>query len=226
MGLAWVGTPNFEKGREGHAPTDIVLHWMDGTLAGADARFANPAEQVSATYGIENTTEHQYVQIADTSWNSGSKAENLISVSIEHSAAPGRPASAATIATSVNRMVTLIRTVPTLSVDRIWPHNRFYATECPGTLPVAAMIAAVRTTLHGNPAPTPAPPNGPPYIGYPVWEGHCSAYLTKMIQTRLSIPADGIWGPITDSAVRGFQRSHGLTVDGIVGPQTWSELWG
>jgi hypothetical protein len=30
---------------------------------------------------------------------------------------------------------------------------------------------------------------------------------------------------LTQAAVRDFQTKHGLTVDGIVGPQTWSALW-
>ncbi|MGG2027229.1 peptidoglycan-binding domain-containing protein [Gottfriedia sp. S16(2024)] len=37
--------------------------------------------------------------------------------------------------------------------------------------------------------------------------------------------ADGIFGPITDRAVRNFQKKNGLTVDGKVGPKTWAKLF-
>jgi uncharacterized protein (TIGR02594 family) len=35
---------------------------------------------------------------------------------------------------------------------------------------------------------------------------------------------DGIFGSLTREAVLAFQADHGLTVDGIVGPQTWEAL--
>jgi peptidoglycan hydrolase-like protein with peptidoglycan-binding domain len=38
------------------------------------------------------------------------------------------------------------------------------------------------------------------------------------------VAVDGIFGPVTDSAVRAFQTLLGLSVDGIVGPQTWNHL--
>lgn len=38
-------------------------------------------------------------------------------------------------------------------------------------------------------------------------------------------PADGIFGPGTERAVRGFQRAHQLKEDGIVGRNTWSLLF-
>jgi peptidoglycan hydrolase-like protein with peptidoglycan-binding domain len=35
---------------------------------------------------------------------------------------------------------------------------------------------------------------------------------------------DGIFGPITENAVKGLQRTEKLVVDGIVGPATWAAL--
>lgn len=46
----------------------------------------------------------------------------------------------------------------------------------------------------------------------------------KVLQQKLSITADGIFGKNTDAAVRCFQKEHGLTVDGIVGLHTWELL--
>ena len=38
------------------------------------------------------------------------------------------------------------------------------------------------------------------------------------------IAIDGAFGSKTEAAVKGFQRSAGLIVDGVVGPKTWEEL--
>ena len=46
----------------------------------------------------------------------------------------------------------------------------------------------------------------------------------KALQEKLNLKADGIFGPITEEAVKDFQRTNGLEVDGIVGADTLSKL--
>lgn len=46
----------------------------------------------------------------------------------------------------------------------------------------------------------------------------------KTLQKLLDCEADGIFGKITQEAVREFQRKNNLTVDGIVGNATWKAL--
>lgn len=46
----------------------------------------------------------------------------------------------------------------------------------------------------------------------------------KALQNRLHLAEDGIFGEATETAVRAFQKEHGLTVDGVVGQQTWGKL--
>jgi peptidoglycan hydrolase-like protein with peptidoglycan-binding domain len=48
--------------------------------------------------------------------------------------------------------------------------------------------------------------------------------LVRQIETRLKLPADGIFGPAVEAAVRQFQRENGLVPDGIIGPRTWASL--
>ena len=53
-------------------------------------------------------------------------------------------------------------------------------------------------------------------------------WLSTLAQYESSIPSvtvDGIYGSGTAAAVRAFQRLYGLTVDGIVGLTTWTELY-
>ncbi len=46
----------------------------------------------------------------------------------------------------------------------------------------------------------------------------------RLLQRKLGIGADGVFGPGTSRAVKRFQRRRGLTADGVVGPGTWSAL--
>jgi hypothetical protein len=44
------------------------------------------------------------------------------------------------------------------------------------------------------------------------------------LQQKLDVPADGVFGPQTERAVKRYQRGKGLAVDGVVGPQTANAL--
>lgn len=46
----------------------------------------------------------------------------------------------------------------------------------------------------------------------------------KKLQKLLHLLDDGIFGKLTQEAVKNFQKEHGLFADGIVGPKTWSIL--
>ena len=50
------------------------------------------------------------------------------------------------------------------------------------------------------------------------------ADAVSRLQSALHLSTDGNFGPETEAAVRRLQARHGLTVDGVVGPATWSVL--
>jgi murein L,D-transpeptidase YcbB/YkuD len=56
-------------------------------------------------------------------------------------------------------------------------------------------------------------------------KGHTGEEV-KQIQRELGIEDDGIFGPVTESAVMRFQLEEHLDIDGIVGPKTWAALFG
>jgi len=58
--------------------------------------------------------------------------------------------------------------------------------------------------------------------------GSDGAWVVKLqvvlIGLGATLDADGKFGPKTRAAVMAFQRANGLSVDGVVGPQTWGAL--
>lgn len=81
-----------------------------------------------------------------------------------------------------------------------------------------------------EPAPQPAPPAPQPSgSARPTIRRGSTGPDVTYLQQRLrffnyNVATDGIFGPMTESAVRSFQASNGLAVDGIVGQQTWAAL--
>jgi peptidoglycan hydrolase-like protein with peptidoglycan-binding domain len=57
--------------------------------------------------------------------------------------------------------------------------------------------------------------------------GHLQLELDEWLRKRsASLVIDLSFGPRTETAVRAYQAAHGLTVDGVVGQETWAALLG
>jgi len=82
--------------------------------------------------------------------------------------------------------------------------------------------AAVNAVLQDTPSPQP-PKQVEPIVRPTIRSGpNNDASLVKIIQAKVGVPADGIFGPNTEAAVRAFQSVNGVTADGIVGAKTWA----
>lgn len=68
--------------------------------------------------------------------------------------------------------------------------------------------------------------------GCPTCRRGARGNITRLIQERLNGlgyncgKVDGIFGAGTENAVRTLQKVHGLTIDGIIGQNTWRILLG
>lgn len=101
--------------------------------------------------------------------------------------------------------------------------------------PYDELVRRAKAIMGGTtPAPQPAPPKPAPtgYFTGLLYIGSKGPQVSEL-QRRLkaayksyagNLPVDGDFGPLTDAAVREFQRRSRLTVDGIVGPQTAAAL--
>lgn len=48
--------------------------------------------------------------------------------------------------------------------------------------------------------------------------------VVKLIQKAVGCYPDGVWGRLTTEAVKTWQKSHGLTADGLAGPKTLAAM--
>jgi len=100
--------------------------------------------------------------------------------------------------------------------------------------PDSRPFAPYRLTGLAAPAPQPVPsPAGLPVyangtrvlsLKNPMMSGTDVAFIQRFIGSAQCGVADGWFGPNTDRGVRWYQGMRGITVDGIVGPQTWHQM--
>ena len=157
-----VAAGNFRKGRKGHKPLAIVIHIMDGTLAGTDAWFNDPNSHVSSNYGVGKSGEiHQYVNETDSAAAQGvvdrAKAKvvldnpginpNLFCISIEHEGFSGQALTNKQKQSSVALIADIAKrnNIP-LDKDHVIPHHSIrFSKPCPGPgVKVAELIALAK----------------------------------------------------------------------------------
>ncbi|MDQ6875173.1 MAG: N-acetylmuramoyl-L-alanine amidase [Actinomycetota bacterium] len=111
-----------------------------------------------------------------------------------------------------------------IPASQIYGHRDFNSTECPGAVlygMLPQLRADVATRIGGG--------GGGTTRTWPTVSIGASGERVRTIQYLLrargySITVDGAFGSGTQATVRSFQSAHGLSVDGIVGPQTWEAL--
>lgn len=105
------------------------------------------------------------------------------------------------------------------SQSEAW-HLRYIAAE---TIPAAVLAFEAS---GGSQAVTPPAANG---TQRPTLRKGATGDDVRYLQTRLGahghkVAVDGQFGPRTEQSVKAFQKKKALTVDGVVGPQTWPAL--
>jgi len=144
----WIPSPNKTTGRAGYRPEGIVIHIMEGTLAGTDSWFKSTQSKVSAHYGIgQNGAVHQYVAEADSAWHAGRTynctwpgkragvSANYNTIGIEHEGQAHTPWSAKMYDTSAQLISEIANrwSIP-LDRDHIVGHREIYGHKtCPGS---------------------------------------------------------------------------------------------
>jgi N-acetylmuramoyl-L-alanine amidase len=63
-----------------------------------------------------------------------------------------------------------------------------------------------------------------PYPGKLIKKGDKGKDVER-IQRAVGVTPDGIFGRVTEQAVKDYQKRHGLTPDGVVGPATWNTMF-
>jgi N-acetylmuramoyl-L-alanine amidase len=111
-----------------------------------------------------------------------------------------------------------------LTANDIVRHYDITHKPCPKTfIDQPEQFNEFKTQVNAILNPPKTPTDSIPYPG--ILKIGSRGESVKKVQQKLKITVDGIFGPVTENAVKKFQGSNGLVVDGIVGKNTWGKLF-
>lgn len=134
-----------------------------------------------------------------------------------------------TITRTVNVMVELCQQFK-LKASDIVRHFDVTAKNCPAPfVKDSSLFTNFKNRVDkilNPPKPVIKPvPKPVPYPNHLVLKGSKDVSSIRLIQSKLGIKVDGIFGSGTESAVIKFQKAHKLSPDGKVGKMTWNAMF-
>jgi hypothetical protein len=231
----------------------LVLHIQQGTEAGSEAWFKDPASQASAHFLNPKTGPlRQLVDTDDRAW--AEMRGNWYWVSIENEGYSGQQLTASQLENAARLLAWLHTTyqVPLQSTDDPNGHGLGWHGmggdawgghfDCPGD-PIKAQrgqIIARAQAILGQPTPPPSGGGSKTYIPpafptglHPDGTSPSAKPLQQALKATGWLAKDVVlsdhYGPLTQHAVAGFNAKHnlndtGLTYDPAIGPRGWALL--
>lgn len=232
-------------------PTYITIHETDnpgrGANAEAHARLQERGNNRQASWHIQ-VDDHQAIQsipFNEIAWAAGDGRNgpgNRKSIHIEMCVN-----SDGDYLKTVQNTIEVVRYLMPkfgIPVSNVVQHNHWSGKNCPrfmrsGEKGVTWEQFISKLQTEQAPAPQPEKPVQPkpepkpkpepvkesvPYPGHPIKRGSKGKDVER-VQRAVKVSVDGIFGPATEKAVKGYQTRHDLTADGVVGPKTWSVMF-
>ncbi|MTE18832.1 N-acetylmuramoyl-L-alanine amidase [Streptomyces sp. TRM43335] len=226
----WVAahSSNYTPGRSSSI-THVVVHVTQGSYAGSISWFRNPDSDVSAHYVIRSSDGEvtQTVRDRDTAWHA--RSGNAYSIGIEHEGYVDNPAwftdAMYRSSAALTRHLCDRHGIPK-DRSHIVGHHEVPGNDHTDPGPNWNWTYYMQLVRDGD-ADAPVQLDHASYGT--LREGSTGAQVgaAQHLLNQTGFEAgevDGIFGSRTGSAVREFQRSRGLSVDGVVGARTWTAL--
>lgn len=246
-------SPNYNP-RPG-AITKITIHHMAGncSIETCGDIFAKKERQASSNYGIGTDGRiGMYVEEKNRAWTSSSRANDNLAITIEvanDGGAPNWHVSDKALAALIDLCVDICKRNGIKKLNytgdatgNLTKHEYFANTDCPGPYlggkfpyiaeQVNKRLSSTTPTTNNNST------TGKVSINLKVLRKNATGEQVKTLQRLLvghgyvmkngtkTYGVDGSFGIATENAVKGFQKARNLSVDGIVGKDTWTALLG